>query len=180
MLVVALLRAVNLAAHNKVEMASLRAMLADLGYAGARSVLQSGNLVFDAGAAPSSAIEQNLERETKRRLGLETDFFVRTAKDWRGILDANPFAAEAARDPGHLLVLFLKDAPGRSAVAALTAAISGREVVRVTGRHVYIVYPDGVGRSRLTTSLLERKLGTRVTGRNWNTVTRLAPMVAGD
>ena len=83
----------------------------------------------------------------------------------------------AARDPGHLLVLALKDAPDRGSVTALQSAIAGRETVRVEGRHAYIVYPDGIGRSRLTTVVIEKQLETRVTGRNWNTVLKLGALV---
>jgi len=79
-------------------------------------------------------------------------------------------------DPGHLLMLCLKDEPGRDAVTALQKAIVGREIVRAKGRSLYVVYPDGVGTSRLTAVLIERKLGTRVTGRNWNTVLKLAAL----
>jgi uncharacterized protein (DUF1697 family) len=51
-------------------------------------------------------------------------------------------------------------------------------VVRVEGRHAYIVYPNGIGRSRLTNALIEKKLRTRGTGRNWNTVLKLNELVA--
>jgi uncharacterized protein (DUF1697 family) len=97
--------------------------------------------------------------------------------DWKAVIAGNPFSEEAARDPGHLLVVALKDAPDRAAAAALRNAITGREVVRVRGRHAYIVYPDGIGRSRLTTVVIEKKLGTRGTGRNWNTVLKLGALV---
>jgi uncharacterized protein (DUF1697 family) len=94
-------------------------------------------------------------------------------------LAANPFRAEAKRDPARLLVFALKDAPARPQAQALSDAITGREIARVVGRQAYIVYPDGVGRSRLTIALIERKLGTRATGRNWNTATKLGAMLAG-
>lgn len=179
MLAVALLRAVNLASHNKVAMADLCAMLGDLKLSGARSLLQSGNVVFEAASAAPQALERKLQAEAERRLGLATDFFVRTAKEWSAVLAANPFTAEAKRDPGHLLVFALKDAPERAQARALDEAIQGREVARVVGRQAYIVYPDGVGRSRLTIALIERKLGTRATGRNWNTAMKLGAMLAG-
>jgi uncharacterized protein (DUF1697 family) len=179
MLAVALLRAVNLASHNRVTMADLCAMLGDLKLTGARSLLQSGNVVFEAGSAAPQVLERKLEAEAGRRLGLATDFFVRSAKEWSAVLAANPFPAEAKRDPGHLLVFALKDAPGRAQARALDEAITGREIARVVGRQAYIVYPDGVGRSRLTIALIERKLGTRATGRNWNTATKLGAMLAG-
>jgi uncharacterized protein (DUF1697 family) len=175
---IALLRAVNLGAHNKVGMAELRALLADLGFKDAQSLLQSGNLVF-AAAKPAAEVEALLERETKRRLGLDTDFFVRTAKDWQGIVAGNPFPAEAKADPGHLVVVCLKDAPAAKAVAALQAAAAskGREQVRASGRTAYVTYPDGIGRSKLTAQLIERHLGSPGTARNWNTVLKLAAAV---
>jgi uncharacterized protein (DUF1697 family) len=57
--------------------------------------------------------------------------------------------------------------------------VKGREVIRHKGRELYIVYPDGIGRSKLTNTLIERRLDTRGTGRNWNTVTKLAALVVG-
>ena len=179
MLAVAFLRAVNLASHNRVAMADLCAMLGDLKLSGARTLLASGNLVFEAGSAAPEGLERKLEHEAERRLKLTTHFFVRTSKEWSAVLAANPFPKEAKQDPGHLLVYALKDAPRKAQTQALDEAITGREVVRVVGRQAYIVYPDGVGRSRLTVALIERKLGTRATGRNWNTALKLGALLAG-
>jgi uncharacterized protein (DUF1697 family) len=72
----------------------------------------------------------------------------------------------------------LKGAPGREHVTALEKAIVGREVIRAGGRHLYIVYPDGIGRSKLTNALIEQKFGTQGTARNWNTVLKLAALAA--
>jgi uncharacterized protein (DUF1697 family) len=176
---IALLRAVNLGAHNKVGMNDLRALLEALGMGDVRTVLQSGNVVFRSDA-PAPKLEDVLQRAAAARLGLETDVFVRTAAEWRAIIDRNPFPQEARRDPGHLLVMVLKTAPDRRAVNALQSAIAGREVVRASGRHAYVVYPDGTGRSRLTSAFIEKKLGTRGTGRNWNTVVKLGALAGGD
>jgi uncharacterized protein (DUF1697 family) len=173
---IGLLRAVNLAGLNKVGMAELRALLAELGMHDVRSLLQSGNVVFRSDVHTATQLEGVLERAVLKRLGLETDVFVRTASDWKTIVAGNPFPEEAERDPGHLLVIFLKEAPGREDVTALQSAIKGREVVRARGRHAYVVYPDGIGRSRLTSALIEKKLATRGTGRNWNTVLKLGAL----
>lgn len=173
----ALLRAINLAGHKPVAMADLRDFLTRLGFTDAQSLLQSGNLVFRGGSRTGARLEGFLEAEVTKRLGLETDFFVRTALEWRAVVSSNPFRAEADRDPGRLLVVVLKDAPAAADVRALQTAVTGREVVRVRGAHAYIVYPDGVGRSRLTHALIEKKLGTRGTGRNWNTVLKLAALL---
>ena len=173
---IGLLRAVNLGKHNKVGMADLRELLAASGMQDVRSLLQSGNVAFRSDGHTAAQLERVLEHEAAKRLGLETDFFVRTASDWKTVLAGNPFPEEAERDPSHLLVMFLKHAPDREHVTALQAAITGREVVRAKGRHAYVVYPDGIGRSRLTSALIEKKLTTRGTGRNWNTVVKLGAL----
>jgi uncharacterized protein (DUF1697 family) len=174
---VALLRAVNLAGLNKVGMADLRNLLAALGFDDAQTLLQSGNVVFSGGSRTTAALEQMLERAAAKTLGLETDFFVRTAKEWQAIVDANPFPRAAKDDPSHLLAVILKDEVSAADVTALQKAIVGREVVRAKGRCAYIVYPDGIGRSKLTNAIIEKKLGTRGTARNWNTVLKLAALV---
>ena len=154
-------------------MSELRALLGKLGLQDAQSLLQSGNLLFRAAESRGAYMEQLLEEATEKHVGLRTDFFVRTAEEWRSMIDANPFPAEAERDPGHLVMMALKAAPGRTAVKALQDAIPGRELVNVEGRHAYFYYPDGIGRSKLTNVLVEKKLDTRGTGRNWNTVLKL-------
>ena len=173
---IALLRAVNLAGHNRVSMGALRELLTDLGLRNAQTVLQSGNAVFEGDHGGSARLERTLEAALAQQLGVRTDFFVRTATDWQAMIDQNPFPREAKRDPGHLLLYCLKARPGPHAVTALRDAITGREVVRAGRQCAYAVYPDGVGRSRLTSALLERTLGTRGTGRNWNTVVRLGQL----
>jgi len=117
-----------------------------------------------------------LETEAKKRLDLQTDILVRTAQEWTSVVARNPFREQARRDPGHLVVQFLKDAPRASDVRALQRAIKGPELVRAEGKQLYVVYPDGIGRSRLTNKLIEDKLSTRGTGRNWNTVLKLAAL----
>jgi uncharacterized protein (DUF1697 family) len=176
---VALLRGINIAGHNKVAMSDLLGLLSDLGFLSPRSLLQSGNLVFRTDRRSTPQLERVLEVEAEKRLALGTAFFVRSAREWEAILAHNPFRREAVDDPSHLAVQFLKDAPPSARVRALQAAIAGREVVKAHGREVYVVYPDGFGESRLTTALIDRKLGTRATGRNWNTVVKLAALVRG-
>src|SRR5207248_1253385 len=149
---------------------------AHLGFADGRSVLQSGNLLFRGRGRPTAELERVLEKEFERRHGPPPDFLVRTADEWEAVVAQNPFPNEARRDPGRLTVVFLKTAPQATNVAALQNAIVGREIVRADGRHAYIVYPDGIGRSRLTHTLIEKTLGTRGTARNWNTVLKLSTL----
>jgi len=176
---IGLLRAINLAGLNKVAMADLREMLTGLGFADVKTLLQSGNVVFRGRPRAMAGLEKALEGALRADLGVTTDFFVRSVPEWDALVAANPFPKEAQRDPQRLIALVLRDAvePGR--VKDLQRAIVGREVVRADGRQAYIVYPDGMGRSRLSIALIERKLGTRGTARNWNTVLKLQAIAAG-
>jgi uncharacterized protein (DUF1697 family) len=171
---VALLRAVNLAGHNAFAMSALRDIVSGLGFSKVRTVLQSGNVVFRAKTPSSTHLEGLLASEAKAKLGLDIDFFVRSARDWNMVVERNPFPEEASQDPAHLVVMFLKDAPSAESLAELRASIRGHEVVGVEGKQAYIVYPDGIGRSRLTNAVIEARLRTRGTGRNWSTVLRVA------
>ena len=156
---VALLRAVNVAGHGPILMADLRAIAEKLGLKNVSTILASGNLVFD-GNVTEAALEAKLH----------TDVVLRTATELNAIVDANPFPDEAKNDPGRLVVLFLKSAAD---AAALQKAIKGRETARGKGKDLYVYYPDGQGRSKLTNALIEKTLATRATARNWNTVLKL-------
>ncbi|HEX5044358.1 MAG TPA: DUF1697 domain-containing protein [Candidatus Polarisedimenticolaceae bacterium] len=173
----ALLRAVNVAGHQKVSMAALRTCCEDAGLTDVRTLLQSGNVVFESAGKRPDALESLLEKAVAKEFGFTTEFFVRSGKDLERIQAENPFPKMARDDPRRLLVLFLKDGVTAARVADLQKAIRDREQVRGKGREIYIAYPDGVGRSRLTMPLIEKKLGTRGTGRNWNTVGKLRTLL---
>jgi uncharacterized protein (DUF1697 family) len=149
-----------------------------LGFTGARTLLNSGNIIFDGSGRASSTLERVLEAETEKRLKLRADYLVRTSDEWNAIIDKNPFPREARDDPSHLLVLPMKSTPATPDVAALQSAIQGRETVRAVGRELYAYYPDGIGESKLTVALIERKLNTRCTGRNWNTAIKIQSALA--
>ncbi|MBL6852998.1 MAG: DUF1697 domain-containing protein [Alphaproteobacteria bacterium] len=179
MIQVGLLRAVNVGGNAKVPMADLRAMAEKIGLKNARTLLASGNLVFDAGARTPAASEKLLESACAKTFGLKTDIYVRSHAELKTIIARNPFEKEAEDDPSHLVVLFMRDAPGAKAFGALQNWIKGSEQVRGDGNHAYIVYPDGIGMSKLTPGVIERHLGCAGTARNWNTVGKLAALSVG-
>jgi len=175
---IGLLRAVNVGGGTQVPMARLRDLVAEVGLEDGRTLLQSGNVVFRSRTKDATRIERTLARAIFEKMEVRTEVFVRSIEEWRSILSGNPFARESQDDPSHLLVMVLRHAPAEDRWRALTAAISGRERVHGSGRHVYLVYPDGIGRSRLTTARIESHLGTVGTARNWNTVNKLAELAA--
>jgi uncharacterized protein (DUF1697 family) len=173
---VALLRGINVGGKKPVLMADLRKMAEDLGFENVRTLLQSGNLLFDTDGASEEGLERILEDAALNVLGLGTDFMVRDGKALLRAVQSNPYPEAARNDAGHLVLAFLKAAPKAGAIDSLRRAISDNEMVELRRRELYIVYPDGIGRSKLTTALMDRHLAVRGTGRNWNTVLKLADL----
>jgi uncharacterized protein (DUF1697 family) len=175
---VALLRAVNVGGRSLL-MTDLKAALHRLGYVDVQTLLQSGNAVILAkGRERPDQIERRLERDLVKSVALESAVFVRTRLEWDEIVASNPFPHEAKTDPARLILMLLKTTPSPDAVKRLQAAIKGPEIVHAAGRRLDVLYPDGMGRSKLTNALIERTLATTGTARNWNTVLKLAVMVS--
>src|SRR3954470_18627202 len=107
---IALLRGINVGGRNLVAMAALRELCSDLGFAGATTLLQSGNVVFRSSRKADATLERLLERETAERLGVAADYVVRSADEWEQVVARNPFPKQATDDPSHLIVMFLKSA----------------------------------------------------------------------
>ena len=176
---IALLRGINVGGNKKIAMADLRALSERLGFQNVQTILQSGNLVFRSTKRSAADVEKQLQAALREHLAFDCEVIVRTAQEWDAIIAGNPFVKEAKDDPGHMLLMCLRDAPSKDAVNALRIGIVGRERVEVRGRDAYFVYPDGVGTSKLTNAVIEKRLGTRGTARNWNTVRKLLDVVTG-
>jgi uncharacterized protein (DUF1697 family) len=169
---VALLRAINVAAQRKVPMADLRALAAGLGLGDPRTLIASGNLVFESDAKPA-ALETVLEEGLKRHFGFSVDVMVRTADQWTDYCAANPFPAEGALKPNFLLLNVGKGAADDKVVEALHARADAGEKVARTGDAIWIYFANGGGRSKLSG-------GPRPglwTGRNWRTVLKIREML---
>ena len=173
---VGLLRGINVGGNKKVAMADLREMIAALGFSDVKTLLQSGNVVFRCPAKAPAKLEAQLEAALEKRLNMKVEFHVRTADEWKAIVKANPFAAEAAKDPGHLLVSCFKAPLDKANVKALQAAIAGPETLKADGRQLYMMFPEGIGNSKAL-PLIDRKLAAKGTARNWNTVQKLLALI---
>jgi uncharacterized protein (DUF1697 family) len=169
---IALLRAINVGGRTKLAMSELRRLFADLGFADAQTILQTGNVVFEGKAV--AGLVARIEEALANEAGVKTDIILRSGKDWEKIIAANPYPDQAEKAANWLVLMPLKDKPAKGTLDGLREAIQGRETVELAGDNLYIVYPDGIGRSKLTLDLIEKRLGTRGTGRNWNTVLKIA------
>ncbi|MEU4645221.1 DUF1697 domain-containing protein [Micromonospora sp. NPDC023814] len=172
---VALLRGVNVGGAQ-VGMADLRRLVAGLGHDDVKTYLQSGNVVFGSTVRDAEALARGIERAIADELGLTVPVLVRSGRELAAVAGGNPYA-DGEDDPTRLLVAFLATAPEKSTVDALTVPGGENVAFTVTGREVYLHYPDGgYGRSKFTNNYLEKKLGVVATTRNWRSVRALAEL----
>lgn len=171
----ALLRGVNVGKSRRVAMADLRAALAEAGYGEVTTHLQSGNVVLSSGERSADAVARALEDVLREELDLDIDVIVRTGAQLEKVLGTNPLLGRGV-DTKTLHVGFLKSKPKAAAARALGSADFGRDEFALAGRELYLRYPDGQGRSKMSGAFFERALATPMTIRNWAVVTKLAQL----
>lgn len=162
---VALLRAINVGGTGKLAMGELRSLCEEAGFRKVRTYIQSGNLVFESALA-AHKVQSTLERLLANKMGKPMGVHVRSASELAQVLARNPFKKQP---PSKVVVMFLDEAPGREEIDSV--AIPDREQLEVHGRELFVYYPDGQGRSKLKVPFART-----ATGRNVNTLTRLAEM----
>lgn len=170
---IALIRGINVGGHKKLKMAELKAMCESMGLRDVRTHLQSGNVVFRTGRTDRPRLAKDIEDALRAKASVDAKVILRTADELRKAVAANPMVEEAQREPSSFVVVFLADTPTAAAMTSLRGAYSGPEKMQLQGEELYIHYGAGMGTSKLSNALIERKLGVAGTARNWNTVTRL-------
>jgi uncharacterized protein (DUF1697 family) len=173
---ISLLRAVNVGGHNSIKMESLRTMYESLGLRGAQSYVQSGNVVFRTAAQDLVKLAKRIETRIEQTFGFRPVVIVRSTSELREVIRRNPFAARRDIHPSKLLVTFLATDPSLEAREKILGIKANPEELHLAGREVWIYFPNGMGRAKLSPAVIERTLKTPGTGRNWNTVTKLLEM----
>jgi uncharacterized protein (DUF1697 family) len=174
--VVSMLRGVNVGGHNKVAMEALRSLYASLGLLDAQTYVQSGNVVFRTKDTNLASLATRIESAIERSFGFRPSVILRTTSELRAALAANPFASRSGIEPSKLLVTFLAGSPSAEARLKALGIKADPEELHIVGRELFIYFPNGMARPKLSMASVERALKIPGTGRNWNTVTKLLAM----
>lgn len=173
---VSLFRGINVGGRQ-VLMSELKELHESLGLKDVVTYIQSGNVVFTGDGADTSQLAGRIEDGFAQKFGFRVSVMVRTAAELEEVIVNNPFQKQVLEAPKWVLVLFLATCPASTAQEELRQAYTGPEEFYLIGQDLYIYYPNGVGRSKLTNALIEKKLKTSGTGRNWNTTLQLRKMM---
>ena len=154
-------------------MAELRTCVEDAGFEDVSTHIQTGNVLLRTSMRSAEKVARALEKVVEADLGFRTAVMVRTAAQLTAALDERPFPDA---DETALHIAFLREKPPAARVKALVAP-EGPDDLVVVGREVYLHYPDGQGRSKLTGALIEKALGVPATARRRSVVEKLRDLL---
>ena len=168
---IALLRGINVGKAKRIAMADLRALMEGLGHANVRTLLNSGNAVFDAGAGTPAAHAKKLKAAILAQAGVDCEVIVKTAAELAAALAEHPLRKHA-NDDARMLVMFMQDAAALDKLKPLESQDWAPEAF-AAGRHAaWLWCADGIIESRLSKAV-GKALGPTGTARNWATVCKL-------
>ena len=171
--VISMLRGVNLGPHNRIKMDALQALYERLGFENPKTYVQSGNVVFKTRERDLAKVARKIEKAIEETFGFRTPVILRTIPELREVIARNPFAARRGIEPNRLLVTFLAIEPDAEARDKILKIQCDPEELCMSARELYIYFPNGMARPKLSPAVLDRALKTPGTGRNWNSVTKL-------
>lgn len=168
-----MLRGVNVGGHHKIKMDDLRALCAGLKLSDVQTHLQSGNVVFRTNERNLATLAGKIQSGIEKECGFCPDIMFRTVPEMREVVARNPFANRKGIEPGKLAVVFLQGEPTTAMREALLEMDIAPEELHVIGRQLYIYFPNGQARPKISWSRVDKIIKMSTTARNWNTVTKL-------
>jgi uncharacterized protein (DUF1697 family) len=153
------------------KMPELKSAFEAAGFTEVRTVLSSGNVVFDSRRASESGLQRKAEVAMKERLGQAFFTIVRPVDALREMLAADPYRDFRLSPGAKRIVTFLREEPG--AKLELPIELDGARLLALHGRELFSAYlPSPKGAVFMT--LIERTFGKELTTRTWDTVAKVA------
>lgn len=177
---ISILRGINVSGQKKIKMAELREHYEDLGFEDVTSYIQSGNVFFNSRIDDIPTLVSMIETMIRENYGFDVPIIIRSATDLEKVIKTNPHTHVPEDRFNVYIVTFLSKEPTAEARALIPAVGPGNEETVIIGREVYTFYPNGSGRTKMTTTYFEKKLGVTATARNWKSVRKLLELATAD
>jgi len=175
---ISMLRGINVSGQKKIRMADLRSLYGSLGLVDAQTYVQSGNVIFDSLERNVEKLRQTIETQIEVTFGFFAPVLIRSGDDFRHLIGSKPFAKERSEEPTKVMVTFLYERPDQSKLNDLSVPENDTCEFIVGEQEIFLFCPGGYGRTKLSNTFFERKLGVIATTRNWKTVNTLFQMVS--
>lgn len=176
---IALLRGINVGGNNIIKMAELKALFDQIGLVGAKTYIQSGNVLFKSNEEEDQLI-QKIQKGIEDAFGFKISVIVRTAEALDQILANCPFSeeqiavAKKASAGESLYVSLLSEAPKPEKATQLDVYADSNNQFCISGRDIYLLFSDGISQSKLANKL--QLIDLPMTVRNWNTLGKLSEL----
>ncbi len=167
------LRGINVGGHHKVPMAVLRELLNEIGCVHVRTLLNSGNVVFDTQKTHIQDIENKIEDFISTTFGFPIPVVVRTRKEISGLVEEDPFKNVKVHKDIRLYVSFLKDIPMVALTTPYFSADRSYEIISIRDKTVLSVLDLSATTTPKGMEDLEKLFGKNITTRNWNTIRKV-------
>ena len=171
----ALLLGINVGGHRKVPMADLKKLLEKEGFGNVRTLLASGNVLFDAPKGDARKLEKNLEAVIEKTFGFPVGVIVRTQEELRALSDSDPFKGVEVTPMTRLYVTFLSDETKKCALKkGYVSPDTSFRILRGTDTEVCgVITLLERGKTPEAMNILVKAFGKKITTRNWNTVQKM-------
>jgi len=174
---VAFLRAVNVGGRAVVKMDDLRAMFERAVDHGVKTLIQRGNVLFEATARDVAGVVRSAANRLKRRSGTEPEIIVRSVAQIEEIIEEEPFRNFRSTPNIKWYVAFLSRPSSIKPVLPLISSKEALEVIHISDREAFIVSsPKGRGPFGFPNNFIEKQLDVSATSRNWSTVTKIVDL----
>ena len=156
----------------------LRKMFENLGLENVKTYIQSGNVVFQSDLNNVSELESLIKNEIRKTFGFDVQTQVLKPEVFKSALENNPFLKDENLDIKQHYFAFLNENPSQENWEILKNMELNGELMELGNKVIFIHYPNGAGKSKLTTNLIESKLKISATARNLNTTKKLLEMAS--
>ena len=169
-----MLRGINVSGKKKIKMDDLRSLYEELSFENVVTYIQSGNVVFESTIKNTTSLKEKIETAIKVKYNFHVNVIIRTADELQKVINKNPFGQVDLANKGRkYLVTFLSATPSAKSISELQQYVTKPDKLVVYNNEVYLYIPNGYGKSKLSNTFIERKLGVEATTRNWKTIVKL-------
>lgn len=166
---ISLLRGINVSGQKMIKMDKLKKLYESLGFKNVRTYIQSGNVIFESDQKDALKLQKIIEKKIEEVFGFDVRVFVRTPEELKRVIDNNPFPGE---EKGWYFIFSSSSCVGLP-LEELQKAKADSEQFSVSEYGIYLLFPEGVGQTKLSNNFFEKKLKMNGTMRNWNTVNKI-------
>lgn len=171
---VAFLRGINVGGHKPVRMDDLRTAFEEMGFQDIKTILASGNVLFESPDEANAALRTKIEETLKRTAGYEIGVLLRTTEELLHLVDLRPFVGVEVTPQTRLYVTFLPEGAHRGAEVPYHLPVKDFQITRLTEGEVCSVVTLSAERGTVDLmGVLEKEFGRNVTTRSWNTISKI-------